>query len=428
MTESRWQRHLEQDVLGWWQANGADDELGGVLTCFDNRGRLLETTKYTWSQGRWAWLCSESALESEAGRLALASGPWAARARQTGRFLVDHVLTADGRTAYKVDRQGNQLAADAVGAVSISVFADLFVVLGLAGASRVVDETTGREFVSVAERLLAVAEASIIDRTARSEPYPVPPGFSDLAGPMTLVHVASELLRAAPESALGRQVRDRAVTRLTGPGGFLEQQSWWEFQPANPADRDSLLATHRTPGHLLELCWMLLHAQREAAERVDDDVELSSRQLVELARLACQIGWDAELGGIWRYTDRDGGRPVGRFIGAEPTPYEALVDKTWDTKLWWVHSEAMYATALLAEISGDAEMASWRDKIESYTMQTFPDREHGEWLQIRDRSGDPLDQVVALPVKDPMHIARSLLLLNRLAQAQEEGSKWTSTR
>jgi N-acylglucosamine 2-epimerase len=59
-------------------------------------------------------------------------------------------------------------------------------------------------------------------------------------------------------------------------------------------------------------------------------------------------------------------------------------------------------------------MGAEADRIEDYTLRTFPDHDHGEWLQIRSRDGSPLDQVVALPVKDPMHIARSLILLNRL--------------
>jgi N-acylglucosamine 2-epimerase len=38
-----------------------------------------------------------------------------------------------------------------------------------------------------------------------------------------------------------------------------------------------------------------------------------------------------------------------------------------------------------------------------------PDSAIGEWIQIRDRRGEPLDIVVALPVKDPYHIARNLI-------------------
>lgn len=90
------------------------------------------------------------------------------------------------------------------------------------------------------------------------------------------------------------------------------------------------------------------------------------------------------------------------------------MQRTWDTKLWWVHAEAMYSTALLAVRTGSQELARWADRMREYTLGTFPDPDGNEWLQIRSRDGSPLDEVVALPVKDPMHIARSLLLLNAL--------------
>ena len=43
-------------------------------------------------------------------------------------------------------------------------------------------------------------------------------------------------------------------------------------------------------------------------------------------------------------------------------------------------------------------------------MATFPAGTGREWVQIRDRAGGPLNQTVALPVKDPFHVARALLL------------------
>jgi N-acylglucosamine 2-epimerase len=46
-----------------------------------------------------------------------------------------------------------------------------------------------------------------------------------------------------------------------------------------------------------------------------------------------------------------------------------------------------------------------------YSFRVFPqpDPAVGEWIQIRDRRGQPLERVVALPVKDPYHIARNLI-------------------
>jgi N-acylglucosamine 2-epimerase len=104
--------------------------------------------------------------------------------------------------------------------------------------------------------------------------------------------------------------------------------------------------------------------------------------------------------------------PRGRVFGDDR--YEALVEKTWDTKLWWVHVEALYAARLLAERFGRADLGDWADRLGAYTLDTFPQPQGGEWIQIRDRHGAPLDKVVALPVKDPFHIARALLLMTEL--------------
>ena len=47
------------------------------------------------------------------------------------------------------------------------------------------------------------------------------------------------------------------------------------------------------------------------------------------------------------------------------------------------------------------------------TFRTFPNPNPkiGEWIQIRNRLGEPESKVVALPVKDPFHIARNLILI-----------------
>ena len=89
---------------------------------------------------------------------------------------------------------------------------------------------------------------------------------------------------------------------------------------------------------------------------------------------------------------------------------------SWDTKLWWVHSEAIYATALSYTLSGADEMRTWFERVWEYAFRVFPhpDPDVGEWIQIRDRRGEPLEKVVALPVKDPYHIARNLIQIIEL--------------
>ena len=59
-----------------------------------------------------------------------------------------------------------------------------------------------------------------------------------------------------------------------------------------------------------------------------------------------------------------------------------------------------------------------------YTLKTFPNENPniGEWIQIRDRKGAPLCQPVGgrLPVKDPYHLLRAMMLfIDRIAQYTE---------
>ena len=61
-------------------------------------------------------------------------------------------------------------------------------------------------------------------------------------------------------------------------------------------------------------------------------------------------------------------------------------------------------------------MRTLHDQMFAYTFATFPnpDRKVGEWIHIRDRQGGPLPKVMGLPVKDPYHVTRNLLLLVEL--------------
>ena len=88
----------------------------------------------------------------------------------------------------------------------------------------------------------------------------------------------------------------------------------------------------------------------------------------------------------------------------------------WDSKLWWIHSEALYTSLLCYFNSDDEEFLDWFDKVFEYTFRTFPGKnpEIREWIQIRTRDGKPQEKVVALPVKDPFHITRNLILILEL--------------
>lgn len=396
---------LVHRVLPWWQRHGVDEEHGGVLTLFDNSGRSTGTDKYTWSQGRWAWLCARLARAADAGVVEADAAEWTEYALQTARFISTHSVLPGGVTAHLLTREGTPQPVGPDGEVSVSVLSDLFAALGLVGAAGLLEpgQPERRLWMRQAGELLDTATARLDKRTAPSEPYPVRPGFTDMAGIMLRLHVAAELHVVDPSASSAAAAAKAASELVVGPAAMWRADDWWEFRPDDAADRDTLLARHRTPGHLLETAWMFL----DAARVIEPVADLVPNWLPDLARHAFRLAWDQADGGLLRYADHAGGPPTGRLFGDDR--YESLVVETWDTKLWWVHAEAMLAASSLETAYPAAGFDTWRRQVTDYTLATFPDPDGAEWIQVRDRGGRPLDRVVALPVKDPFHIARALL-------------------
>ena len=123
--------------------------------------------------------------------------------------------------------------------------------------------------------------------------------------------------------------------------------------------------------------------------------------------------WDKEYGGLLRFVDIDGGRPKGIDSKSD---YENLISSTWDMKLWWPHSEMLYLYRKLYVLTKDKDFDNYYKMAFDYSFSTFPSTNNGEWVQIRDRRGKPVDKVVALPVKDPFHIMRDFLKIIKLEE------------
>lgn len=394
-------RQLEEVSLPFWLGRGADDVHGGVHTCFDNRGtEKLSTDKYTWSQGRWAWMLARAARLGRAGLVTVDADDLLARARRTVDFLLEHAPVGDGTCHFVVADDGTPVDQPH------SVYADLFVVMGAAEVARATgDASLLRATEPIAER----ATADVWDHSCDTPPYPVPEGHAALGPEMILLNALLVDAQAREELGLldeaGRRRLETALERTVAhhePGA-----AFVEMRPGDGTD-DTLIARHRVPGHDLEAIWIAI----EAAELLGRDDVI--HPLVASVAPLCALGWDDEHEGLFRYVDRDGGAPGGV---RSDHPYEAMVCDTWDTKLWWVHTEASYATALAAYRYGDDDARAWCERVWAYTLATFPDPDGREWIQIRDREGAPLEKQVALPVKDPFHIARAMLQLIELTEA-----------
>jgi N-acylglucosamine 2-epimerase len=180
--------------------------------------------------------------------------------------------------------------------------------------------------------------------------------------------------------------------------------------------KDTLLHNHINPGHTIECLWFLIHGL-ESLGGYDNRID----KIKDIFNSTLDIGMDKEFGGLLRFVNRNNGlKPEGRLIGDK---FEELINDTWDYKLWWPHSELLYTSLLLYFKTKDKGMLEIYNEAHKYVFSTFPnpDKEIGEWIQIRDREGKPINKVVALPVKDPFHILRNFMLILDLLHERDEG-------
>lgn len=409
----RWRDALYAQVvtglLPFWQ-RAVDRERGGVFTCWNNAGtRLMRRDKYTWSQGRFVWLWSRVADAVRRGYLPGDAGDYLREARRAAEFLFEHARLPSGECAFLLSESGRAKEPQPGAGLAISIYADCFVALGFAELARVSGD---RLWLARAWDLAESIERRLDAGNFPTAPEPVPPGYRAHGPAMIRLNVALALAEAcaalgdaaAPAAERKCAAAAEAVLRHFFAPGELPR----EMVRTDGAEPDELLTRHFNPGHALESLWLVILAARRAGRQ--DWIARARQGIV----VALEAGWDAEAGGLLHYADRRGGEPQGRAGGS---PYEQLVLRTWHRKLWWVHSEAIYAAALADQLAPDPALEPLAQRAFDYALRIFPqpDPAVGEWIQIRTRAGAPVDDVVALPVKDPYHILRNFIMALELS-------------
>ena len=414
-----YQNELVNNILGFWLPRCVDKEYGGFVNCFDNRGEtLVSHDKYAWSQGRFVWLFARLAVTDAPFFTKKERQAFLALAKHGADFLMKHCLIAkdDWRVVFLMERDGTHKEVNPGDPLDMSIYADCFVILGCAMYAYASGDNHAYAF---AKKLYL----SAVDRVERGDfrtlPYPLSARFRAHGIPMIFSNVTRELYRAAQKLDEGfcPALKDR-MEAFTGDilEHFVDENNvLHEILTCDNRFFPQVLCQHMNPGHTIEDIWFMLDAA-DLCGRKDWE-----EKIFAVARKALENGWDTQYGGILHFSGVSGGRPEGDTDGVAEEPMTRQLSG-WDDKLWWIHSEALYTTLLCHFRTGDDTFLDWHDKVFDYTYRTFPnpDPEIREWIQIRQRDGSPQEKVVALPVKDPFHIARNLILILELLQREKE--------
>lgn len=365
---------LLDGIVPFWQRHGVDSAHGGVLSCMQEDGKPVSTDKYIWSQARWVWTCSAlyNRIEKRPEFL-----QWA---RTTIDFLLRHGRDERGRWVYHTTREGQVVEG------AISIYSDCFVVYGLSEYCRAVRDD---DLLALARKIFASIQERIEQpEFSETAPYKLPPNRRNHGIPMILTEVAGELARTTGDATIARAADEyagRMMNHFVRPARkclleFLD----WNYQEVPPSE-----GTFIMPGHAIESMWFVM---RRAMARND---RKTIRDAAEVLQWHLEKGWDKEYGGIFLGIDADGHPP---FMANS------------DTKLWWPHTEALYGLLLAHELTGESWCERWFDQVYEWSFSHFMMPDVGEWRQRLDRAGKPMTKIVALPVKDPFHLPRALIL------------------
>jgi N-acylglucosamine 2-epimerase len=408
-----YENELTNNLLYFWKDACLDKEYGGYLNCYDNMGKqLVSYDKYTWSMGRFVWMWSKLAMMKGKTFNQSQKNEFLALAKNGRDFLMQHCLMGknDWRCVFLMERDGTPKKVEGWDVLDMSVYADCFVV---AGIGKYAEAANDRKAYAFAKQLFLSLINRIESGSFHTLPYPLSPRFRAHGIPMILTNVIKELHGASEKMDLGfiptllthlKQYSDDILDHFADENNVIH-----EVISVDNTFIPQILGQHANPGHTIEDMWF----QIDAADLLGDPTRL--KQIFGIVKKALEIGWDEENGGILHFVGVDGGEPTGEHTGMESEPMVKQLSD-WNSKLWWVHSEALYITLLCFVRSGDDSFLTWHDQVFEYTFSIFPnpDREVREWIQIRDRKGKPQNKVVALPVKDPYHIVRNIIFIIEL--------------
>lgn len=368
-----YRQDLCESVMPFWMRHSIDREHGGFFTCLDRDGTVYDTRKYVWLNGRQVWTLAKLYNEVEPRE------EWLDAARGGVEFLRRFARDPQGRCYFALTREG------APTAFQRKPYGAVFMMIGLLEYSKATgDADCRREADQLFESIRTwIADPSLLGRPTMAGA----PRVSQLADVMVVLSMALELGR----TDVMRTCIDAALRHVEPNREILIEN----VASAIDGNRANLMDLPEgrlfCPGHAVEVCWFLLHALRKLP---DPDVATEQRVL-RLMENCLIYGWDEDHEGLHYFMDIQG-RPTLQLESG--------------MKLWWPHTEAIYALVLAYTRTRDERWLRWLERVHDYTYRTFPDPEHGEWFGYCDRSGKPTHMLKGNNYKGCFHVPRALLM------------------
>lgn len=383
--------HLLEDVMQFWQNSDLIDKVnGGYYTSVDRFGKLYNTDKSVWFQGRCLW--TYSALINKYGYNPI----WVENAKTGKAFLEKYCTDTDERMFFTVTKDGKPLRKRRY------FFSESFYCIAMAEYGNAMNDI---ESLNKAEKCFEMM--NMIYKNPDSDPYKITPKSyptrkeRSAAYAMVMLSTSQILRRCISQKA---EHYSKIVKSICNDIIKYHYKEDMKCVLETVFDDGSFIdnPTGRTvnPGHSCENVWFLMN---EAIYSDDSDLMQKALNILDWS---LELGWDDKFGGIYYFRD------------IYNMPSDQL---EWDMKLWWVHNEAMIACLTAYGITKQQKYFDMFERILQYCLQNFHDKQYGEWYGYLHRDNTVSHTQKGTLWKGPFHLPRSLMICDTLLEYLENG-------
>lgn len=368
-----YKKDLTENIMPFWMKYGLDRENGGVYTCVDRDGSLMDTTKSVWFQGRFAFICSFAYNNVEKNQ------EWLDAAKSTLEFIEKHCFDEQGHMYFSVTAEGKPLRKRRY------VFSETFAAIAMSEyALATGDQHWAKRAIQVFEdtqRFLATPGFL----PAKFEADVKLQGHSIV---MILINVGSCIRKVVDDPKL-TQLIDESIEKLKKYFIHPEFKCLLETVGENGEFIDTNMTRTINPGHCIETSWFIMEeAKLRGWDKPMFDLAL------QVFDWSWDWGWDKQYGGIINFRD------------CKNLPSQ---DYSQDMKFWWPQCETIIASLYAYLGTGDEKYLYRHERISEWTYAHFPDAEYGEWYGYLHRDGTVAQPAKGNLYKGPFHIPRMMI-------------------
>ena len=370
--QDRYRNDLLNDILPFWLEHGLDRVNGGVYTCLDRKGNLMDSTKSVWFQGRCAFVFASAYNNIEQ------RPEYLEMAKSCIDFIEAHCFDTDGRMFFEVTADGRPLRKRRY------VFSECFATIAMSEYALATGD------IAYAEKALRLFKETLrfINTPGILEPkyLPTQPARGHSIT-MILINTAACVRRAIADPELDAQI-ERSITELDL---FIHPEYKALLEMVAPDGKliDTIAGRVINHGHCIETAWFLLE---EAKHRGwDPTIRDMALQILDWS---WEWGWDNEFGGIINFRDCKG--------------FPAQ-DYSQDMKFWWPPTEAIIASLYAYEATGDQKYLQMHAMANDWAYEHLPDPAYGEWFGYLHRDGSVAQPAKGNLFKGPFHIPRMMI-------------------